>query len=40
MVLDAVKNKFPETKEFIDDALKDEYEKEKITTYEVIFLQV
>ena len=32
--------RFPETKEFIDDTLKDEYEKEKITADEVIFLQV
>ena len=40
VVLDAVKSRFPETKEFIDDTLKDEYEKEKITADEVIFLQV
>ena len=37
MVLDAVKSKFPETQEFIDDTLKDECEKEKITADEVIF---
>ena len=40
VVLDALKSRFPETKEFIDDTLKDEYEKEKITADEVIFLQV
>ena len=40
VVLDAVKNKFSEAKEFIDDTLKDECAKEKITAYEVIFLQV
>ena len=40
VVLDAVKSRFPETKEFIDDTLKDEYEKEKVTADEVIFLQV
>ena len=40
VVLDAVKSRFPETKEFIDDTLKDEYEKEKITADEVTFLQV
>ena len=36
-VLDAVKCRFPETKEFIDDTLKKECEKEKITADEVIF---
>ena len=35
--LDAVKTKFPETNEFIDDTLKGECEKEKITADEVIF---
>ena len=40
VVLDAVKTRFPETKEFIDDTLKEEFEKEKITADEVIFLQV
>ena len=40
MVLDAVKRRFPETKEFIDDTLKEECEKEKIAADEVIFLQV
>ena len=33
----AVKSRFPETKEFIDDTLSDECEKEKITADEVIF---
>ena len=28
VVLDAVKSRFPETKEFIDDTLKEECEKE------------
>ena len=37
VVLDAVKSKFPETQEIIDNALKDECEKEKITADEVIF---
>ena len=36
----AVKSRFPETNEFIDDTLKAEYEKEKISADEVIFLQV
>ena len=40
MVLDAVKSKFPETQEFIDDTLKNEYAKEKISADEIIFLQV
>ena len=37
-VLDAVRSTFPETNEFIDSALKEECEKEKITSDEVIFL--
>ena len=37
VVLDAVKSTFPETKEFIDDTLKEECEKEKTTADEVIF---
>ena len=37
MVLDAVKSRFPDTKEFIDDTLKEKCEKEKITADEVIF---
>ena len=36
VVLDAVKSRFPQTKEFIDDTLKDKCEKEKITADEVI----
>ena len=35
--MDAVKNRFPETNEFIDRTLKEECEKEKITADEVIF---
>ena len=37
-VLDAVRNRFPETQEFIDSTLKEEYEKERMTADEVIFL--
>ena len=37
VVLDAVKSTFPETKEFIDDTLKEECEKEKTTADELIF---
>ena len=37
VVLDAVKSKFPETQEFIDDTLKNECEKEKIIADEQIF---
>ena len=37
MVLNAVKIRFPTTKEFIDDNEKDECQKEKITPDEVIF---
>ena len=37
VVLDAVKSKFPGTKQFLDDILKGECEKEKITADEVIF---
>ena len=36
-VLDAVRNRFPETKEFIDSTLKEECKKERITPDEVIF---
>ena len=36
-VLDAVRNRFPETNEFIDSTLKEECEKEMITADEVIF---
>ena len=37
-VLDAVRNRFPETQEFIDSTLKEECEKERMTADEVIFL--
>ena len=37
VALNAVKSRFPDTKEFIDDTLKEECEKEKITADEVIF---
>ena len=40
VILDAVKSKFPETQEIIDNTLKEECEKEKNTADEVIFLQV
>ena len=36
-VLDAVGSTFPETNEFIDSTLKEEYEKERMTADEVIF---
>ena len=36
MVLDAVKSRFPESQEFIDNTLQEECEKEKITADEVI----
>ena len=36
-VLDAVRNRFPETNEFIDSTLKEECEKERITVDEIIF---
>ena len=36
-VLDAVRNRFPETNEFIDSTLKDEREKERTTADEVNF---
>ena len=37
-VLDTVRNRFPETNEFIDSTLKGECEKEKITADELINL--
>ena len=37
VVLDAVKSRFPDTKQIIDDTLKEECEKEKITAEKVIF---
>ena len=40
VVLDPVKSRFPDTKELIDDTLKEECEKEKITADEVIFCKV
>ena len=36
-VLDAVRNRVPETNQFIDSTLKEECEKESVTTDEVIF---
>ena len=36
-VLDTVRSKFPETNEFVDSTLKEEYEKERMTADEVIF---
>ena len=36
-VLDAVRSRFLETKEFIDSTLKEECEKERMTADEVIF---
>ena len=36
-MLDAVRSTFPETNEFIDNTLKEECEKERMTTDEVIF---
>ena len=36
-VLDAVKSRFPETQEFIENTLREECEKENMTADEVIF---
>ena len=36
-VLDAVRNRFPETQEFIDSTLEKECEKERMAADEVIF---
>ena len=36
-VLDVVRNRFPETNEFIDITLKEECKKERMTADEVIF---
>ena len=36
-VLDAVRNRFPETNEFIDRTLKEECEKERMSVVEVNF---
>ena len=37
-VLDAVRNRFPKTNQFIDSTLKEECEKERVTSDEVINL--
>ena len=37
VVLNAVKTKYPETKQFIDDTMEEECQKEKISAEEVIF---
>ena len=39
-VLEAVKTEYPETKQFIDNTMEEECQKEKISGDEVIFLQV
>ena len=39
-VLQTVKNRFPDTKEFIDNTMEEECQKEKISVDEVVFLQV
>ena len=36
-VLDTVKSRFPETQEFIDSTLKEEWEKERVILDEVTF---
>ena len=36
-VFDAVKKRFPETQEFIDSILKEEWEKERVIVDEVLF---
>ena len=36
-VLNAVKSRFPETQEFIENTLREECEREKMTADEVIF---
>ena len=36
-VLGRVKEEFPDTKQFIEDLIDEEYQKEKISTDEVIF---
>ena len=40
VVLNAVKTKYPETKQFIGNTMEEECQKEKISAEEVIFLQV
>ena len=37
-VLDTVKTKYPETKQFINNTMEDECQKKKISADEVIFL--
>ena len=39
-VSEAVKERFPDTKNFIDDMMEEQCRKEKISVEEVIFLQV
>ena len=39
-VLDTVRNRFPETNEFIDSTLKEQCEKERITADELIFYKL
>ena len=39
-VLEAVKERLPDTKNFIDDMMEEQCQKEKISVEEVIFLQV
>ena len=36
-MIDAVRNRFPETQEFIDSTLKEECEKQGMTADEIIF---
>ena len=36
-VLDAVRNQFPDTKQFIEDLIDEECQKEKISVDEVVF---
>ena len=39
-VLEAVKESFPDTKNFIDNMMEEQCQEEKISVEEVIFLQV
>ena len=39
-MLGAVKVKYPETKQFVDDTMEEECQKEKISANEVIFLSL
>ena len=36
-MLETVKNRFPDTKQSIDDTMEEEFQKEKISADEVIF---